>query len=129
MQLAGTMWTFDFLMRNPRDSSLIVGECKRYGKPMKQGHIASFAYLVGLLRGTRNEKVRAYYFTKTGYQLGAEKAAKFADIEIVISEANLDLDQTFSIYVREFDEALKATRQHVTIKLGAPSSLNVKLAT
>ncbi len=119
-ELGGTTWTFDVLMSNPKDGTIVVVECKNWSEPMEQENIGAFAYLVGLLKSAYGKTVRAYYFTKTGYRQGAEKAAHYAGIEIIISEANLNFEETFSIYIREFDKALDDTKQHVIVQIGTP---------
>jgi hypothetical protein len=124
--LGGTTWTFDVLMLNQKDETIVVVECKNWGKPMEQENIAAFAYLVGLLKNKYGKTVRAYYFTKKGYRSGALKAAKYVGINLIISEANLNLDETFSIYIREFDNALNGPKQHVIIQIGAPLELEVQ---
>lgn len=125
-ELGGTTWTFDVLMSNPKDGTIVVVECKNWRKRMKQEHIAAFAYLVDLLKNAHGKTVRAYYFTKTGYQQGAEKAAHYADIELIISKTNLNIEDTFSIYIREFDKAIDQTKQDVIVKMGTPPKGRVR---
>jgi hypothetical protein len=75
-----------------------------------------------LLRNTYGDNVRAIYFTKKGYQLGAEKAGGWAGIELVLCEEGQSVEETFGLHFRRYDPTLKKTVQGALVR---PATLHI----
>src|SRR2546425_8985432 len=68
-EMGGSTWTLDIALKSSDDSKIVVGECRRWAKPIKQEHIAAFAYKVELLRKVTGKEVAGFYFTKKHFQV------------------------------------------------------------
>ncbi len=117
VEMGGTKWKLDILLKTIDENRIIVGECKRWRQVIKQNDIAAFAYKVVLLREKTNKEVRAIFFTKKRFQPGAERAAAYAGIELALCEEGLPLEGTFGLQFRRYDPQANIHRQDALVRL------------
>jgi hypothetical protein len=110
-EMGGTTWTLDIALRDS-EGKIVVAECKRWQDPIKQEHIAAFAYKVELLRKQTGGNVAGIFFTKTKYQIGAVKAAAGAGIEVAVCDQDQSLQQ-FVLSYQKYDPEREARLQKV----------------
>src|SRR3990172_2701646 len=100
-EMGGTTWTLDVALKDSI-GAIVVVECKRWQEPIKQEHIAGFAYKVELLRKETGKRVAGMFFTSAKYQIGAVKAAAGAGVEVAICNQDQSLQQ-FTLSFQKYD--------------------------
>lgn len=104
--MGGTTWSLDIALR-AADGSVIVAECRRWQGPVKQEHVAAFAYKVELLRKLLGTKIAGVFFVRKRAQIGAVRAATGAGIRLAVCEQAQPLD-AFSLAFNSCDPGRKA---------------------
>jgi hypothetical protein len=100
-EMGGTTWTLDVALKDS-EGNIVVAECKRWQEPIKQGHIAEFAYKVELLREETDKRVAGVFFTRTKYQIGAVKAAPYRGVKVAICNQDQSLQQ-YTLSFQKYD--------------------------
>lgn len=113
--LPDTCWTFDVALRDP-SSAVVVAECRRTVRSVKQEAIAAFAYKVESLRRTLDIPVAGVFMAKRSLQIGAVKVGQFNGIQLVTLEdgaAPPGFNITFLRYDAEREKQCRDIIMHV----------------
>ena len=129
LEMGGTTWIIDIALKDSK-GNIVVAECRRWRAPIKQEHVAAFAYKVELLRKCTGSSVAGLYFTKSKYQRGAIKAAAGAGIEVAVCSQDQSLHQFFlSYHMYDLDRevSLQKVSGYLTGSVHPTGSLSLKV--